>query len=114
MGEMCPMAGDAQLCSTRPPLRDPARGGPDLQPWIGPVSMGQSPGQHSHQLRIITLNSNAWTTAKKFINSTTADVLLLQEHADRLTMLDEASQWAKDNGWANFWTPALPGVVVGT
>eukprot|EP00972_Heterocapsa_arctica_P069524 10272289-Heterocapsa_arctica.AAC.1 len=28
-------------------------------------------------------------------------------------MLDEASQWAKDNGWASIWTPSMQGVGMG-
>eukprot|EP00972_Heterocapsa_arctica_P027347 4018230-Heterocapsa_arctica.AAC.1 len=41
-------------------------------------------------------------------------MILIQEHKIiEGPSLDEASQWAKDNGWTSIWTPALQGVGMG-
>ncbi len=69
----------------------------------GPSAEG---GQQMWALRVATANTTAWGPLMRFLQSTSADVVLAQEHRLRGQAVAEASDWAHRRGWKSVWTEA--------
>ena len=60
------------------------------------------------RLILVTYNGNCWFRLKAYLRCTPANVVCIQEHKLLGDKLAEARIWAKHNGWAAFWAPAMP------
>ena len=60
-------------------------------------------------LRVVSANTTSWGTAKVFLLSTDAHVVLLQEHKLKEDDIPAASAWADRQGWSAVWQPAASG-----
>ncbi len=68
---------------------------------------GQDLGMYS--LRIVTVNITSWRSVLKFLSTTEADVLLIQEHKLGEEQADEAAEWLRKRGWNSLFAPAEKG-----
>ena len=61
------------------------------------------------QLQCVTVNATSWGSMKKYLQSTSAQVVLGIEMHTVGDQTAEASLWAKRHGWKSLWVDALPG-----
>lgn len=65
-------------------------------------------------LEVVTANTTGWGPLKRYLGRTTAHVVLAQEHRLRGERVDEASEWARRQGWKSLWADAAKGDGDGT
>ena len=64
----------------------------------------------SMALKVVSVNATAWSTAREFLGTCDAQVVLLQEHklvSD--TDIKKADNWAASQGWSSIWHAASKG-----
>ncbi|CAK0877276.1 unnamed protein product, partial [Prorocentrum cordatum] len=61
------------------------------------------------QLEIATVNGNSWGTFYKFLESTSARVVIGQEHRLRASDIDQKSEICKNAGFKTVWAPGVLG-----
>ncbi len=62
-----------------------------------------------YALRIITVNITSWRSVLGLLATTTADVLLIQEHKLGEERAEEAAEWLRRRGWNALFSPAERG-----
>ena len=60
-------------------------------------------------LKVETVNSSNWGSAKSWLSKTDAPVVVLQEHHLPPDRCDEAWVWCRKRGWKALFSPALQG-----
>ncbi len=92
----------------------PQRGGfrDALAPGFGGVGGGaglQEEHKELFALRMVTVNITSWRSVLPFLRSTTADVLMIQEHKLGREKAEECVAWLRRRGWNALMTPAVLG-----
>ncbi len=70
---------------------------------------GEAPRDEAYQLRIVTVNATTWKAATRFLERTSADVVLVQESRVMAKHVPRHSAAALRRGWQTLWTPAQKG-----
>ncbi len=64
------------------------------------------PSEEPWALSATTANTTGWGPLERLLQSTTADVILAQEHRLRGAQMAEASEWVWKKGWKSIWAEA--------